>query len=181
MVLQSNCDTNTSTDQSITCQVVANKCRNLKYDCSNVQVVTYSCSSIDEFGDLAALVVDAEPPQVKEQINYQRKTESVETLTQSIKTQIEAACGTVSSASQTIESTLQCTNSSNVVLNVLNTMDSTAACVTLQVATMVAEARAALAGPSGAKAPLSNQLIVLIALGGAAVVGLAILLAAWKL
>ena len=181
MVMQASCDVAATTDQSITCQVVANKCDNLKYNCSNVAVVDYSCTSLQQFAELGALVLSAEPPQVKETIDRKHFTKTTETITQSIQQILESACGTVSAATQTLDSTLQCTNSSNLVLTVLNTMDATAACVTLQIASMVADARADLVKPQIPQPPLSNPMVIAAALGGAAVLGVAAMVAIWKL
>lgn len=181
MVMQGNCDVNANTDQSIVCQLVGQKCANLNYNCSNIAVVDYSCNSLQKFADLAALVLSAEPPEVQKKYSSSGEAISTETLTQIMLTKIQASCASVATATQSIESSLQCSESSNVVVNVLNTMDATAACVTLQVATMVAEAREALVLPLIPKPPLTNPATIAVVLGGAALVGVAIMFALWKL
>jgi hypothetical protein len=181
MVMQGSCTVNGSTDQSVVCRIASEKCRNLQYTCSNYAVVDYQCSSLDKFADLGALVVSAEPPSVQAELAKQHGGSDTSTITQVLKSNIQSACGTTATAQQAVENTLQCTNSANVIMNVLNTMDATAACVTLQVASLVATARQGLVSPKDSTPPLTNPATIGIILIGGALLGVGIMVAVWKL
>lgn len=173
-LLLATCGSSTTSDQSVVCSAITEACSNFTYNCSNIKSNTFTCSLEDKIA-MAYTAVSAEPPAVLAEMSKKH-----ENIKQDLTNAIQSNCSQAAMASQSITSSIKCTNSSAVLVDVLNTMDAITACVATQASTMVAEARQAVAEGSLKSPPLSNTAVIGVSLAGALVIAILLLFALWK-
>ena len=159
-LLTQSCGAQAGNSQQAVCQVVANHCSNLTFNCSNTAKASVSCD-VGTAAQMAAVALKAEPQPVQAQLAQQSAT-----IVQDVMQNIMSNCADETSSSQTLKAIVTCTNSDAAVLNAMNAMDSTSACATAIVTSAIAQARQAVGDTNVPPAPpISNQTALGIALG----------------
>lgn len=180
-ILQNTCDMTIAVDQSAVCKSGANAivdCRFLDINCGNKAITNFNCALQTKIA-AAQQAAGAEPSDVRDEMQADAKRKGYASVNDYLQTTISAACGSTDTAVQTLVTTVSCEDASNVIVNALNTMDASTACVSVILASMVQDARLQTANKAaGAKPPLmSNALFVAVCLGGALLLGVGIGLA----